>query len=94
MAEAAPADLATQMEAPAAEAVPEEVIVYAPLPQLTGVLTMGNWRQAILDGMYLRQGDSINGFRIVQITADRVLLRDEQREEWVSMTKNETGIEP
>lgn len=43
-------------------------------PRLTGVLIDGPWRQAVIDGQIVREGDTVQGYRVSEITTRSVRL--------------------
>ncbi|SJZ82581.1 hypothetical protein SAMN02745119_01728 [Trichlorobacter thiogenes] len=59
----------------------------AHLPQLTFILYEGNPKKdtAILDGHLLRQGNSLNGWRVTKIEQKRVQLAGRKGTQWLSM---------
>jgi hypothetical protein len=59
----------------------------AHLPQLTFILYEGNPKKdtAILDGYLLRQGSSLNGWRVTKIEQKRVQLAGRKGTQWLSM---------
>jgi hypothetical protein len=57
------------------------------LPQLTFILYEGNPKKdtAILDGHLLRQGATLNGWRVMKIEQKRVQLAGRKGTQWLSM---------
>ena len=52
---------------------------------LTAVITMGNRSVAVLDGQYLRIGNTIAGLTVTEIAEDHIVLKDELGSEVVRL---------
>ena len=49
------------------------------------VLINGKRKMAIINGIVVREGDSISNSRVIKIEKNRVLLKDKLRQEWVKI---------
>lgn len=55
------------------------------LPSLTFILQNNGKNMAILDGSVVREGSSINGWRVKRIESTRVLIQGKRGTQWLNM---------
>lgn len=55
--------------------------------RINGIISNGKRAVAIINGMFLRKGDSIEGFKVMDISSDKVLLEKNGRKFYLGIDR-------